>query len=123
MGAAARALATLVMTTYLSLEQSKPEPEEAAAPEEEELTWREAVCDGFKNGQNYVIWGMAFASGATDVLTLVRYYAFATMMTGNSIYTATAVARGCWHDLWHYLWLILSYCSGMMTFRAIDGAM
>eukprot|EP00656_Telonema_subtile_P007782 TRINITY_DN13650_c0_g1_i2.p1 TRINITY_DN13650_c0_g1~~TRINITY_DN13650_c0_g1_i2.p1 ORF type:complete len:233 (+),score=43.59 TRINITY_DN13650_c0_g1_i2:198-896(+) len=66
---------------------------------------------------------MAFGSGYADVLCLVRYYAFATMMTGNSIYASQSAARECWHDLYHYILLATSYNAGMFTFRMIDALM
>ena len=56
-------------------------------------------------------------------MTTIRYFAFGTMMTGNSIYTAEAVAKGCWHDVGVYVSLIGSFLVGMATFRCIDALM
>ena len=43
-----------------------------------------------------VLWTLAFLSGWADILCIQRYFAFATMLTGNSIYAAQSASRSCW---------------------------
>lgn len=65
----------------------------------------------------------AFTTGWIDVLCVIQFGAFATIMTGNFILTAEEVASGHWDDALHKGSTILSYCGGVLIFVALDKAL
>eukprot|EP00947_MAST-08B_sp_MAST-8B-sp1_P003116 g3116.t1 len=85
--------------------------------------WRDVFGEVITSRKTWVLWSLAFVNGWADVLTMLRYFAFATVMTGNSIYLVEAIARGCWHDVMVYTLLIFAFALGVVTYRAISRAM
>ena len=81
------------------------------------------IRDVLLSRKTWVLWSLAYVNGWADVLTMLRYFAFATVMTGNSIYLVEAVARRCWHDVTVYVLLIICFALGVVTYRAITRAM
>ena len=100
-------------------------------PEEKHSPTREVCCTTFKDTKNYVsplhdhiadrmigmqvMWSLAFLSGWADILCVQRYFAFATMLTGNSIYTAQSASKSCWYNtlvreqfIWRQTWIQLT---------------
>ena len=59
--------------------------------------------------------GFAFTTGWVDVLCTLRFGAFGTMMTGNSIYLAKSAVSGAYTDLLFYSAVIVCYCAGVVV--------
>lgn len=64
--------------------------------------------------------GMAFTVGWANVLCLLQYESFGTMMTGNTMFLAQNLVLGHWVSVGFYASLIASFCIGQSIFRAID---
>eukprot|EP00658_Telonema_sp_P-2_P043483 TRINITY_DN31422_c0_g2_i1.p1 TRINITY_DN31422_c0_g2~~TRINITY_DN31422_c0_g2_i1.p1 ORF type:complete len:329 (-),score=62.15 TRINITY_DN31422_c0_g2_i1:229-1215(-) len=84
------------------------------------VRWDVVLCETSMDPRYLVLWSMAFSFGMVDIATMVRYFAFATFMTGNSMHTAEASVDGCWHNFWRVVWLIVAYSVGMMNLRLTD---
>ena len=64
--------------------------------------------------------GLAFGVGWTNVMCLLKYRTFGTMMTGNTIWLAQSIVRRRWTDMGFYIAVILSFCFGNLLFRAVN---
>ena len=64
--------------------------------------------------------GFAFATGWVDVLCTVRFGAFGTMMTGNSINLGKAMVNESISDVLFYSTALVAYCIGVLIHRTID---
>ncbi|KAJ8607872.1 hypothetical protein CTAYLR_008900 [Chrysophaeum taylorii] len=64
--------------------------------------------------------GLAFTIGWSNVLCLLQYTTFGTMLTGNSIYWAQALAERRFSDAGFYASVIGAFCVGQTTFRFVD---
>merc|ERR1711907_588707 len=86
--------------------------------------------------RHWILWGLAFLMGwagnppallprltttaLADVMTLIRYYGFSTMMTGNTAFAAASGEKGCWWPVLLISLTIFSFFSGVVAFRAIQ---
>ncbi len=65
---------------------------------------------------------LALAAGMLDAYTyLVRSGVFASLQTGNIIFTAIALAEGNFSQMWYYLASILSFTAGVFITECIRG--
>jgi uncharacterized membrane protein YoaK (UPF0700 family) len=64
--------------------------------------------------------GMAFLTSWADVALFFKFQTFATMMTGNTMCTALAVAEQRFVDALYYVCVISSYLVGSSIFRRTD---
>ena len=64
--------------------------------------------------------GLAFTVGWADVLCLLRYGAFGTMMTGNTMFLAQSVVLARWTLVGFYAAVIGAFCAGQAFYRAVD---
>lgn len=90
------------------------------AAKKDEQTWGEVLRKLAAERRIFLMFSLAFCIGWADVLCSIRYFAFATMMTGNSIYLAQSVAGQCWYDCVVYILVIFTFFSGMVTYRALE---
>ena len=67
-----------------------------------------------------VTFGLAFCFGYINMICTIRFQAFATMLTGNSIYFARSIVKGDASRARFYLVMIFSYASGAFGTRAVD---
>merc|ERR1712096_330414 len=67
--------------------------------------------------------GASFASGWVNVLCLVRFKTFATMMTGNLIYLTEAIVDRSQSELLFYAATLLSYYAGSWLYHGLDLAL
>jgi uncharacterized membrane protein YoaK (UPF0700 family) len=63
---------------------------------------------------------MAFLAGVADLTLNMKYKTFATMMTGNTMWMALALAEQRFMDATYYASVIMSYITGLTVFRKID---
>lgn len=63
---------------------------------------------------------MAFLTGWADFLLFTKYKFFATMMTGNSMWFASALVESRYRDVAFYVSVIGSYIMGVGTFRRAE---
>lgn len=64
--------------------------------------------------------GMAFLTSWADVALFFKFQTFATMMTGNTIWVALALAEQRFVDAIYYVCVISSYLVGLSIFRRAD---
>ncbi|KAK3243974.1 hypothetical protein CYMTET_46400 [Cymbomonas tetramitiformis] len=89
----------------------------------DEHSWEQVFGKMVAEKRTILLFALAFCIGWADVLCAIRFFAFATMMTGNSIYLAQSVAGHCWYDSTVYITVIFLFFSGMGTYRAIEALM
>lgn len=73
-----------------------------------------------RNDRVLLAMGFAFTTGWVDVLCTLRFGAFGTMMTGNSIFMAKSVVSGSATDFCFYFSAIACYCLGVCIHRHTD---
>ncbi len=66
---------------------------------------------------------MAFTTGWANIGCMMRFDAFGTMMTGNSLQMALLFAQGKWQGFLYYLSLVVAYVVGVLLYRVLDIAM
>lgn len=76
--------------------------------------WQQATPESAKNTLTL---GLAFLTGWADVALVMKYKTFATMMTGNLMWMASAFADGRHHDVIYYASVIACYIAGLVGFR------
>lgn len=64
--------------------------------------------------------GLAFAVGWSDVLCLLQYQAFGTMMTGNTIFLAQSLVQRHPVDALFYASLIVCFSLGQILYQTVD---
>jgi uncharacterized membrane protein YoaK (UPF0700 family) len=72
------------------------------------------------DGKKRLATGMAFLTGWADILLFLKYKTFATMMTGNLMWLATATVEGNLKNVGYYSSVIASYIFGLTAFRRMD---
>ena len=63
--------------------------------------------------------GLAFLAGVADVLCYSQHTCYANMMTGNTIWAASSLARLQWADAAFYTSLVATYLLGFAGYRAM----
>lgn len=76
-----------------------------------------------RNDRVLLACGFAFTTGWVDVLCTMRFGAFGTMMTGNSIFVAKSIVSGSFADLLFYTSVVVCYCIGVVLHRVLDHAL
>ena len=71
-------------------------------------------------GKKRISVGMAFLTGWANACLVTKYKSFATMMTGNTMWMASAAFDGRFKDVGYYASLIVCYCLGLAGFRRAD---
>ena len=66
---------------------------------------------------------MAFTTGWANIGCMMRFDAFGTMMTGNSLQMALLFAQGKWQGFLYYVSLVVAYVYGVLLYRVLDIAM
>ena len=91
----------------------------AEAPSKEAVVAATVVARN-KRYEGLLVGGLAFFAGVSDVLCQSHYNCFANMMTGNVIWTMTALSRAKWLDARFYLSVVLTYVVGIAVYRTLD---
>lgn len=91
----------------------------AEAPSKEAVVAATVVSRN-KRYEGLLVSGFAFFAGLSDVLCQSHYNCFANMMTGNVIWSMTAISRAKWIDARFYLSVVLTYVIGIAAYRALD---
>lgn len=63
---------------------------------------------------------LAFMTGWADVTLMTKYKSFATMMTGNTMWMASAAIDNRFKDMGYYASIIVCYVAGLVVFRRSD---
>lgn len=64
--------------------------------------------------------GLAFTIGWADVVCMLRFGAFGTMMTGNAIFLARSLGLRHWDEVQFFSLTIAFYVVGVLVYRALD---
>lgn len=92
---------------------------DASPPSPSPLFVKKSGIATFKTSKRLIA-GMAFLTGWADFALVTKYKTFATMMTGNTMWMASAVVDGRVSDVFYYASAIASYVAGLVVFRKSD---
>ena len=68
----------------------------------------------------FLVNGLAFTLGWSNVLCLIKYRTFGTMMTGNTLYFGQNLVLGKWVDAAYYGSVIVSFVTGSLLYKLVD---